>query len=319
MTIKSIIKELEEKWGEGAVRLGDNDKIEKIEVIPTPSVSLNTALGIGGIPIGRVVELYGNFSSGKSTLALQLVAETQKMGKKCVYVDIEHALDLGYAKNLGVNLNDLLISQAGSAEEAMDIVETFIKEGDIGLIVVDSVAAMTVQAEINGTMGQSHIGLLARLMGQALRKITSIKSNAAIIFINQIRDNINIFYGSELTTTPGGKALKFFSSIRIEMRQSAKLKKGDEIVGNRTKVRITKNKLASPFKCCEFDITYGRGINKESDLVAFGLSNKILRKEGNSIFFKDIKLGGKLETAKKYLEENKEIFDKILEEIKKVE
>jgi recombination protein RecA len=316
MSIKTIIKELEEKWGDGAIRMGDNDKIDKIEVIPTPSVSLNNALGIQGIPLGRIIELYGNFSSGKSTLALHLVAEAQKMGKKCVYIDIEHCFDSKYAKSLGVNLNELFISQAGSAEEAMDIIETFIKEGDIGLIVIDSVAAMTVQAEIDGSMGQSHIGLLARLMGQALRKITSLKTEAAIIFINQIRDNINVFYGGEQTTTPGGQALKFFSSVRIEMRRSAKLTKGENIVGNRTKVKITKNKLASPFKTCEFDIIFGKGIDRESDMIAFSLEKGILKKDGNSIFFGDLKLGGKLETARKYLEENVEVFNKINETIK---
>lgn len=316
MSIKTIIKELEEKYGDGAVRFGDNDKIDKIEVIPTKSISLNTALGIHGIPFARLVEIYGGFSSGKTTIALELIAEAQKMGKKCVFVDSEHCFDPLYAKNLHVNLNELLICQPSSAEEAMDIVETFIKEGDIGLIVVDSVAAMTVQAEIDGDMSAASIGLLARLMGRALRKITSLKTNAAIVFINQVRDSINTFGYGEQTTTPGGQALKFFSSIRIEMKRSAKLTKGEITVGNQTKVKITKNKLASPFKMATFNILYGTGTDAETDVITFGIEQEILKKEGNTIFFGDLKLGGSLNAAKKYLEENVEVFEKIKEAIK---
>ena len=258
-------------------------------------------------------------NSGKTTLALELVAEAQKMGKKCVYVDSEHCFDPLYAKNLHVNLNELLICQPSSAEEAMDIVETFIKEGDIGLIVVDSVAAMTVQAEIDGDMGASSIGLLARLMGRALRKITSLKTNASIIFINQVRDNINTFGYGEQTITPGGQALKFFSSIRVEMKRSAKLTKGDVVIGNQTKVKVTKNKLASPFKSATFNIMYGTGTDAESDLIAFGIEKEVLKKEGNTIFFGDLKLGGSLNAVKKFLEENVEIFEKIKEAINKIE
>jgi recombination protein RecA len=316
-TLKEVIKSLEKKYGEGAVLKCTDNSRKKIDVISTRSVSLDHATGIGGIPVGRIIEIYGPESSGKTTLSLTIVSEAQKKGIQCAYIDAEHALDLEYSKNLGVDIKKMYLSQPSSGEEALDIVENLVLSGEIGLIVIDSVAALTPQAEIDGEMGKMHIGLQARLMSQALRKLTAIsaKSKTTIIFINQIRMKIGIAYGNPEVTS-GGTALKFYCSMRIEIRRSTKLSKDDVIIGNRTNVKIVKNKLAAPFRTTEFDIYYNKGISIESDVINTGLNEEILTKDGNSIFFKDIRLGKSLESSREYLEKNKEILEKILTEIK---
>jgi len=315
--LKEIIKTIREKYGEESIHNGVEDKVENIKVIPTPSESLNWgALGIGGIPRGRITEIIGSESAGKSSLAMSLVAEAQRMGLVACYIDSEHAINLEYCRMLGVDLNKLIFVQNESAEEAMNIVDDLVKSKEVGLIVIDSVAALTPQAEIDGDMGAQNIGLLSRLLGRALRKITSFSSDAAIVFINQYRQNIGYFAFAEPIVTPGGNALKYFASIRIDMKRSAKLTKGDVVVGNQVKVKIIKNKLAMPFKSASYNFLFNSGIDKESDIIAFGIEQEVLKKDGNSIFFGDLKLGGKLETARKYLEENVEVFEKIKEAIK---
>ncbi len=316
--IKEIIKNLRERYGSESVHMGFDDIVKGIEVIPTISESLNLALGIGGVPLSRITEIFGTESGSKTTLALSLIATAQKKGMGTVMVDVEHALSSSYAEALGVDLNKLIFSQPNSAEEALAIVEDFSKSPDIGLIVLDSVAALTPQAEIDGEVGQSHIGITARLLGQALRKITSNSSKAAIVFINQFRQNISTFanYGDGLIT-PGGNALKYFASIRIDMRRSAKLTKNNIPVGNKIKIKVVKNKFAAPFKTSNIDVLFGRGINKEGDLINICLEKEILKKEGNSIFYGELKLGGKMESSEKYLAENPEMYEKITEELKK--
>lgn len=323
-SLKEIIKSLEKKYGEGAVIKCSDERKTNIETISTRSISLDDALGIGGIPRGRVIEIYGPESSGKTTLSLTILAEAQKIGIQCAFIDAEHALDLDYSRNLGVDTKKMYLSQPSSGEEALDVVENLVCSGEIGLIVIDSVAALTPQAEIEGEMGKQFIGLQARMMSQALRKLTAIsaKSKTTIIFINQIRMKIGIAYGNP-ETTPGGVALKFSSSVRIEIRRAAKLKKdgkddNEEVVGNRTVVKVVKNKLAAPFKTTTFDIYYGKGISVEADVIRFGLEKDILKKEGTSIFFKEEKLGRSLESARLFLEENKEVLDRIISAIKNI-
>jgi recombination protein RecA len=318
-TLKELIKSIREKYGDDSIHNGIDEKIEPIGVIPTPSPSLNKILGINGVPRGRITEIIGSESAGKSSLALSLVAEAQRMGITCSYIDSEHAVSFEYARMLGVDLKKLIFVQNESAEEAMNIVEDLLRSKKVGLIIIDSVASLSPQAEIDGDAATSNIGLLARIMGRSLRKITSISSDAAIVFINQYRQNISSFGYADPIVTPGGNALKYFSSVRIDMKRSAKIKKGDEIVGNRVNIKIIKNKLATPFKTATYDYYFSTGIDRESDLINFGLEKDILKKEGNSVFFGDLKLGGTLGSSKKYLEENKETYDKILEEIKKVE
>jgi len=321
LPLKDVIKSLEKKYGEGTLIKCDSNKKVNIETITTRSISLDDALGIGGIPVGRIIEIYGPESSGKTTLCLTIVAEAQKMKKQCAYIDAEHSLDLDYAKNLGVNLKELYLSQPNSGEQALETVEQLVRTNEIGVIVVDSVAALTPQAEIDGEMGKQHIGLQARLMSQALRKLTAIaaQTKTTIIFINQIRMKIGVIYGSPEVTT-GGTALKYYCSMRIEIRRAAKLKKGnegsEEIVGNRTVVKVVKNKLAAPFKTTTFDIYYNKGISIASDVISFGLIKKILRKEGTSIYFGEEKLGRSAERAREYLEENKPTLEKIIFAIK---
>lgn len=305
VSIASAIDTIKERFGEGAImRLGEVKKAD-VDAIPTGSVSLDVALGIGGVPRGRIIEVYGPESSGKSTLALHITANMQKKKGTVAYVDAEHALDPQYAKRLGVNLQDLLISQPDTGEQALDIVETLVRSGAVDLIVVDSVAALTPKAEIEGEMGSSHMGLQARLMSQALRKLTGIaaKTNTTVIFINQIRMKIGVMFGNPEETT-GGKALKFYASVRIDLRRRAQIKMGERIIGNRVYAKVVKNKVAPPFKVAEFDIMYNQGISYEGDLVDMGVQYKIVEKAGAWLSYQGEKLGQGREAAKAYLKEN---------------
>ncbi len=312
--IKSVVDAIEEKFGEGIImKLGDIRKVD-VEAIPTGSVSLDIALGIGGVPRGRVVEIYGPESSGKTTLTLHIVANAQKAGGVAAFVDAEHALDPEYAKRIGVNINDLLISQPDNGEQALDIVETLVRSNMVDVIVVDSVAALVPKAEIEGEMGDSHMGRQARLMSQALRKLTAIiaRSNVVVIFINQIRMKIGVMFGNPETTT-GGQALKFYSSVRIEVRRSAQIKKGEAVMGNRVKAKVVKNKVAAPFRTAEFDIMYNEGISLAGDILDTGVLYGVVKKAGNSFSFGEVKLGVGRETVKGFLKEN----NKVLKEIEK--
>lgn len=322
--IDSIVEEIREKFGEGVImKLGDVKKVD-VEAIPTGSISLDIALGIGGIPRGRVIEVYGPESSGKTTLALHIIASAQRAGGTAAFIDAEHALDPEYARRIGVNINDLLISQPDNGEQALDIVETLVSSGQVSVIVVDSVAALVPKAEIEGDMGDQHMGRQARLMSQALRKLTSIisKTNCTVIFINQIRMKIGVVFGNPETTT-GGNALKFYCSVRIEVRRSAQIKKGEEIVGNRTKVKIVKNKVAPPFRTTEFDIMYNEGISASGDILDTGAKYEVIAKKGNSYSFGEVKLGTGREAAKKTLKEDvklmKEISKEIYKKLKEIE
>ena len=299
------------------MKLGDVRKVD-VEAIPTGSISLDIALGIGGVPRGRVVEVYGPESSGKTTLLLHIVANAQRVGGLAAFVDAEHALDPAYAKRIGVNINDLLISQPDNGEQALDIVETLVRCNMVDVIVVDSVAALVPKAEIEGEMGDHHVGRQARLMSQALRKLTAIiaRSNVIVIFINQIRMKIGIMFGNPETTT-GGQALKFYSSVRIEVRRSAQIKKGEEVVGNRVKAKVVKNKVAAPFRTAEFDIMYNEGISLAGDLLDTGVLYEVIRKTGNSFVFDEVKLGVGRESAKTFLKENQKIQKEIEKAIMK--
>jgi recombination protein RecA len=322
--LENVVSEIKDKFGEGVImKLGDVKKVD-VESIPTGSISLDIALGIGGIPRGRVVEIYGPESSGKTTLTLHIIANTQKAGGVAAFIDAEHALDPEYARRIGVNINDLLISQPDNGEQALDIVETLVSSGEVNIIVVDSVAALVPRAEIEGDMGDQHMGRQARLMSQALRKLTSIisKSNCTVIFINQIRMKIGIMFGNPETTT-GGNALKFYSSVRIEVRRAAQIKKGEDVVGNRVKVKIVKNKVAPPFKTTEFDIMYNEGISASGDVLDTGVKYEVISKKGNSYSFGEVKLGTGRETAKAALKADlklmKEISREIFKKLKEVE
>jgi recombination protein RecA len=319
--IDSVLDAIQEKYGEGMMmKLGDVRKVD-VETIPTGSISLDIALGIGGVPRGRVIEVYGPESSGKTTLSLHIVANAQKAGGVAAFVDAEHALDPEYAKRIGVNINDLLISQPDNGEQALDIVETLVRSNMVDVIVVDSVAALVPKAEIEGEMGDQHVGRQARLMSQALRKLTAIiaRSNSTVIFINQIRMKIGVMFGNPETTT-GGNALKFYSSVRLEVRRSAQIKRGEEIVGNRTKVKVVKNKVAAPFRTAEFDIMYNEGISHAGDTLDTGVQYEVVKKSGNSYAYGEVKLGVGRENAKKFLKENlkveKEIEKAILKQVK---
>ncbi len=314
--VDTAVKEIKEKYGEGAImKLGEARRVD-VDVIPTGSISLDIALGVMGMPRGRVVEIYGPESSGKTTLALHVVAEAQKQGGQAAFVDAEHALDPEYAKKIGVRIDDLLISQPDHGEQALEIVETLIKSGAMDVIVVDSVAALTPRAEIEGDMGQQHMGLQARLMSHALRKLTAIvaKSKTVLIFINQIRHQIGIMFGNPETTT-GGKALKFYSSVRIDVRRIAQVQSGEKIIGGRHRAKIVKNKVAPPFRQAEFDILYNEGISKFSDLVNSGVKYGILARSGAWYNFDKIKLGQGLESARSFLKDNGKISEEISQKI----
>ena len=309
----AALGQIEKQFGKGSVmRLGDSAIVRDVPVVSTGSLGLDVALGIGGLPRGRVVEIYGPESSGKTTLTLQVIAEAQKAGGTAAFVDAEHALDPTYAEKLGVNLDDLLVSQPDTGEQALEITDMLVRSGAIDVIVVDSVAALTPKAEIEGEMGDSHVGLQARLMSQALRKLTgSIKrTNAMVIFINQIRMKIGVMFGSPETTT-GGNALKFYSSLRMDIRRISALKDSDKVIGNRTRVKIVKNKLAPPFRECEFDIVYGKGISWAGDLLDLGVNNEIIQKSGTWFSFESDRIGQGRENAKNFLESNPDIASRI--------
>ena len=311
--VESTVKDLQSKYGEGILmKLGDAPKVD-VDTIPTGSPSLDLALGIGGVPRGRIIEVFGPESSGKTTLTLHIIAEAQKKGGICAFVDAEHALDPEYAKRLGVQTHELLVSQPDTGEQALDIVESLVRSGKVDVIVVDSVAALTPRAEIEGDMGQQHVGLQARLMSHALRKLTGIvsKSKTVVVFINQIRMQIGIMFGNPETTT-GGKALKFYSSLRIEVRRAAQIKKGEEIIGNRVKAKVVKNKVAPPFRTAEFDILYNEGISYEGDILGLGEKYGIIKKAGASYSFGDVSLGRGYDAARAHLKENKKISEQIL-------
>lgn len=315
--LEETVEAIKEKFGEGAImKLGEVKAVD-VEAIPTSSISLDLALGVGGIPKGRIIEIFGPESSGKTTVALHAIAETQKRGEVAAFIDAEHALDPDYAKKVGVKIDELLISQPDTGEQALDIVETLVRSGKVSLIVVDSVAALTPRAEIEGEMGDQQIGLQARLMSQALRKLTAIaaKSGTSIIFLNQVRMKIATFGFGNPETTPGGKALKFYASIRIELKPIAKIKRGEDIVGNRIRARVVKNKVAPPFKTAEFDIIYNEGISKYSDVINAGIKYGLVEKKGNTFEFEGVKLGTGLEKAKTFLAENPKIMGKIKKEI----
>lgn len=314
--VAAAVEAIKERFGEGAImKLGEAKKVD-IDAIPTGSISLDIALGIGGVPRGRIIEIYGPESSGKSTLALHIAGSAQKKGGAVAYVDAEHALDPQYAKRLGVAIDDLLISQPDTGEQALDIVETLVQSSAIDLVVIDSVAALTPRAEIEGEMGDSHMGLQARLMSQALRKLTAIaaKSNTTVIFINQIRMKIGVIFGNPETTT-GGKALKFYSSVRIEVRRRANIKLGEKIIGNRVYAKVVKNKVAPPFKVAEFDIMYNEGISYEGDLVDKGVEYKLIKKAGSWLSYGDLKLGQGREMSKQTLRNDKKLAKQIEEAI----
>ncbi|MEA4816291.1 MAG: recombinase RecA [Lachnospiraceae bacterium] len=307
--LEAAITQIEKLFGKGAVmKLGEENNEYNIEVISTGSLSLDIALGVGGIPKGRIIEIYGPESSGKTTLALHIIAEAQKSGGICGYVDAEHALDPSYAKNLGVNINELYISQPDDGEQALEITETMIRSGAIDVVVVDSVAALVPRAEIEGEMGDSHMGLQARLMSQALRKLTGVvsRTNGVVIFINQLREKIGVMYGSGETTT-GGRALKFYASIRLDIRKNDQLKQKDNYIGNRVRVKVVKNKVAPPFKTADFDIMFGKGISKEGDILDLAEETEIVNKSGAWYAYNDAKIGQGRENAKDYLKENPDI------------
>jgi len=315
--VDAAIKQIQEKYGEGSImKLGEARHVN-VDAIPTGAFSLDIALGVGGVPRGRIIELFGPESSGKTTLALHIVREAQKKGGLAAFVDAEHALDPEYAKKIGVQINDLLISQPDTGEQALDIVESLVRSNAVDVIVVDSVAALTPRAEIEGDMAQQHIGLQARLMSHALRKLTAIvaKSRTVIIFINQLRMQIGIMWGNP-ETTPGGKALKFYSSVRIDVRRAAQIKKGEEIIGNRVKAKIVKNKVAAPFKVAEFDIFFNEGISYEADIINTALAKDIIKKAGASLSYGTTKLGMGFDNAKNFLKENPKIRDEIMKQIK---
>jgi recombination protein RecA len=304
--LQAALAQIEKQFGKGTImRLGEGEVIEDIEVVSTGSLGLDMALGVGGLPRGRVVEIYGPESSGKTTLTLQVIAEMQRVGGTCAFIDAEHALDIGYAQKLGVNLQDLLISQPDTGEQALEIVDALVRSASVDLVVIDSVAALTPKAEIEGEMGDSLPGLQARLMSQALRKLTgSIKrTNTMVIFINQIRMKIGVMFGSPETTT-GGNALKFYASVRLDIRRIGSIKKGEEIIGNETKVKVVKNKVSPPFKTAEFDILYGQGISREGEIIDMGVEAKVLEKSGSWYAYNGEKIGQGKDNAREFLKEN---------------
>ncbi|MFY8083320.1 MAG: recombinase RecA [Rubrivivax sp.] len=307
--LQAALAQIEKQFGKGTImRLGDGEVIEDIQVVSTGSLGLDIALGVGGLPRGRVVEIYGPESSGKTTLTLQVIAEMQKQAGTCAFIDAEHALDVQYAQKLGVNLQELLISQPDTGEQALEIVDALVRSGSVDLIVVDSVAALTPKAELEGEMGDSLPGLQARLMSQALRKLTATikKTNCMVIFINQIRMKIGVMFGSPETTT-GGNALKFYASVRLDIRRTGSIKKGEEVIGSETKVKVVKNKVSPPFKTAEFDILYGEGISREGEIIDMGVSARVLEKSGAWYAYNGEKIGQGKDNAREFLRENAEL------------
>jgi len=307
--LAAALAQIEKQHGKGAImRLGEGEVIDDIEVVSTGSLGLDIALGVGGLPRGRVVEIYGPESSGKTTLTLQVIAEMQKLGGTCAFIDAEHALDVQYAQKLGVNLQELLISQPDTGEQALEIVDALVRSGSLDLVVIDSVAALTPKAEIEGEMGDSLPGLQARLMSQALRKLTGTinRTNTMVIFINQIRMKIGVMFGSPETTT-GGNALKFYASVRLDIRRIGSIKKGEEVIGNETKVKVVKNKVSPPFKTAEFDILYGEGISREGEIIDMGVEAKVLEKSGAWYAYSGEKIGQGKDNAREFLKENPDL------------
>jgi recombination protein RecA len=316
-SIKDTLAEIKTKFGEDSImKLGDKPKVN-VNVIPTGSIGLDAALGVGGMPRGRIIEIFGPESSGKTTLSLHVIAEAQKLGGVCAFIDAEHAMDPEYSKRLGVKIEELLISQPDHGEQALEIVESLVRSGKLDVIVIDSVAALTPKDEIEGDMGAHHVGKQARLMSQALRKLTSIvaKSKTVVIFINQIRMQIGVMFGNP-ETTPGGKALKFYTSVRLDIRRIAQIKKGEEIMGGRVRVKVVKNKVAAPFKQTEFDLMYNEGISREGEMIALGEKMGIVTKSGTSYSYGEEKLGRGYDATRQFLRENKPVADKIMKEIR---
>ncbi|MGM0629383.1 MAG: recombinase RecA [Patescibacteria group bacterium] len=315
-SLDSTIEDIKTKFGEEAImKLGERPKIE-VNAISTGSIGLDYVLGVGGLPRGRIIEVFGPESSGKTTLCLHAVAEAQRKGGVAAFIDTEHALDPEYSKRLGVNISDLLISQPDTGEQALEITESLVRSGNVDIVVIDSVAALTPKDEIEGEMGAHHVGKQARLMSQALRKLTAItaRSNTMVVFTNQIRMKIGVYFGSP-ETQPGGKALKFYSSVRLDIRRIAQIKKGEEVMGGRVRVKVVKNKVASPFGQTEFDLLYNEGISKEGELLALGEKHKIIQKAGSSYSYGEEKLGRGYDAARKYLKENKKTAKAVLKEI----
>ena len=316
--LDAALGQIEKQYGKGAVmKLGDSAANMNVETIPTGSLSLDIALGLGGVPKGRIIEVYGPESSGKTTVALHMVAEVQKRGGIAGFIDAEHALDPAYAKNIGVDIENLYISQPDNGEQALEITETMVRSGAVDIIIVDSVAALVPKAEIDGDMGDSHVGLQARLMSQALRKLTAAisKSNCIVIFINQLREKVGVMFGNPETTT-GGRALKFYSSIRLDVRRIEALKQGGEMVGNRTRIKVVKNKVAPPFQEAEFDIMFGKGISREGDVLDLAVKYDIVLKSGAWYSYKGDRIGQGRENAKKYLAEHTDVFDEIEQSVR---
>ena len=315
--LDAAIGQIEKQFGKGSVMKLGEFKAMNVEAIPTGALSLDIALGIGGIPRGRIIEIFGPESSGKTTLALHAIAETQKMGGEAAFIDAEHALDPVYAKNLGVDIDNLIVSQPDTGEQALEIAEALIRSGAIDIIIVDSVAALVPKAEIDGDMGDSHIGLQARLMSQALRKLAGAinKTNAVIIFINQLREKVGIMFGNP-ETTPGGRALKFYSSVRLDIRKIENIKQDGEVVGNRARVKVIKNKVAPPFREAEFDIVYGKGISKEGNILDLAVNLDIVEKSGAWFSYNGEKIGQGRENVKKYLSENPKVMDELEKKIR---
>ena len=317
--LESVFSVIEKEYGTGSImKLGDANSVD-VEVIPTGSLTLDMALGVGGLPRGRVIEIYGPESSGKTTVALHVVAEAQKMGGEAAFIDAEHALDPVYAKKLGVDIDNLIVAQPDTGEQALDIVEALVRSGALDVIDVDSDAALVPKAEIDGEMGDSHVGLLARLMSQALRKLTAVisKSGTVVIFINQLREKVGVMYGNP-ETTPGGRALKFFSSVRLDVRRGEVIKNGTELIGNKTKVKVVKNKVAPPFKTAEFDILYGEGISKEGNILDFAVENNIIKKSGAWFSYNGEKIGQGRDNVRKYMVENKEFTAEIDRQVREL-
>ncbi len=318
--LSAALTQIERQFGKGAImRMGDGSQAASVDIISTGSLTLDVALGIGGVPRGRVIEIYGPESSGKTTMTLHVVAEAQKAGGTAAFVDAEHALDPQYAEKLGVNVEDLLVSQPDTGEQALEITDMLVRSGAVDIVVVDSVAALTPKAEIEGDMGDSHVGLQARLMSQALRKLTANikRSNCTVIFINQIRMKIGVMFGSPETTT-GGNALKFYSSVRLDIRRIGAIKKGDEVIGNQTRVKVVKNKMAPPFRQAEFEILYGQGVSHEGEIIDLGVANNIVDKSGAWYSYNGDRVGQGKENAREFLKDNPEIAAEIEEQIRDV-